>query len=91
MQAHVFDTRDRLLVVTSHYELVWCIRYRVDHISARHPPLWRPKLLGKALQTVRRLFRDGVPPPTRHRPLSLQRNTPSSREYIFEMDRYTRQ
>ena len=51
----------------------------------------RPKLLGKALQTVRRLFRDGVPPPTRHRPLSLQRNTPSSREYIFEMDRYTRQ
>ena len=81
MQSHFLDTGDRLLAEASPYDLVWGIGYRADHVSARPPPLWRSlNLLGKALQTVRRLFRDRAPPPTHYHPLSSQGNSPSSRD-----------
>ena len=92
MQPHLLDTGNRLLAEASPYNLVWGIRYRADHVFARQPRLWRGlNLLGKALQTVRHLFRDRAPPPTRHQPLSPQRDSPSSRNCIFEVDSSPRQ
>ena len=44
------------------------------HASRRHGA---PKLLGKALQTVRRLFRDRTPSPTCHQLLSPQGASPT--------------
>ena len=76
----------------SSYDLIWGIGYSADHVSARQPPLWRGlNLLGKTLQTVRRLFRDRAPPPTRHQRLSPQSISPSSRDCIFEVHPSTRQ
>ena len=49
------------------------------------------RLLIKALQTVRRLFRDRASPPTRHRPLFPRGNSSSSRDGIFGVDPSTRQ
>ena len=92
MQSHLLDTGDRLLVEASPYDLIRGIGYSADHVSARQPPLWRGlNLLGKTLQTVRHLFRDRAPPPTRHQLLSRQGISPSSRECIFELDPSTRQ
>ena len=71
---------------------VWGIGCRADHVSARQPPHWRGlNLLGKALQTVRRLFHNRAPPPTRQQPLSPQGDSPSSRDQIFEVYPSTRQ
>ena len=81
MQSHLLDTDDRLLAEASPYDLVWGIGYRADHVSARQPALWRGlNMLGKALQTVRRLFCERAPPPTHYHPLSSQGNSPSSRD-----------
>ena len=91
MQSHLLDTGDRLLVEASPYHLTWGIGYSADYVSARQPPLWRGlNLLGKTLETVRRLFRDRAPPPTRHQLLSPQGISPSSRDCIFEVDPSTR-
>ena len=89
---HLLDTGDRLLAEASPYDLLRGIGYRADHVSARQPLLWCGlNLLGKALQTVRCLFRDRAPPPTRHQPLSPQGDSLSSRDCIFEVDPSTRQ
>ena len=72
MPSHLLDTGDRVLEA-SPSDLVWGIGCRADNVSARQPPLWRGlNLLGKDLQTVRRLFRNRAPPTTRHHPLSPQ-------------------
>ena len=92
MQSHFLDTGDRLLAEAGHHDLIWGIGYSAGHVSARQQPLWRGlHLLGKTMQTVRRLFRDGAPPPTRHQLLSPQGISPSSRDCIFEVDPSTRQ
>ena len=92
MPSHLLETGDRLLAEGSPYVLIRGIGYSADHVSARQPPLWRGlNLLGKTLQTVRHLFRDRAPPPTRHQLLSRQGISPSSRECIFELDPSTRQ
>ena len=91
MQSHLLDTGDRLLVEASPYHLTWGIGYSADYVSARQPPLWRGlNLLGKTLETVRRLFRDRAPPPTRHQLLSPQGISHSRLDCIFE-DPSTRQ
>ena len=91
MQSHLLGTGDRLLAEASPYDLTWGIGYSADHVSARQPTLWRGfNLLGKTLQTVRRLFRDRAPPPTRHQLLSPQGISHSRLDCIFE-DPSTRQ
>ena len=90
--SHLLDTGDRLLAEARPYDLIWVIGYRADDGSARQPPLSRGlNLLGNTLQTVRHLFRDRAPPPTRHQRLSPQSISPSSRDCIFEVHPSTRQ
>ena len=92
MQLNILDTGDRFLVEASPYDLIRGIGYSIDHVSARQPPLWRGlNFLGKTLQTVRRLFRDCAPTPTRHELWSPPGISPSSRDCIFEVDPSTRQ
>ena len=87
MLSHLLDTGDRLIAEASPYDLIWGIEYRADHVFARQPSLRRGLIfLGKTLQTVRRLLRDCVPPPTYHQLLSPQDTSPSSRDCIFEVD-----
>ena len=39
VQSHLLGTGDRLLAEASPYDLLCGIGYRVDHVSARQPPL----------------------------------------------------
>ena len=83
--AHISWTRATgLSREASPYDLIWGIGYRVGHVSARQPPLWRGLIvLGKTLQAVRRLFRDRAPPPTHHQFLSPQGTSTSSRAVSY--------
>ena len=76
----------------------WLLRSRMGHriqglarLCTIAAPMAVQRLLSKALQTVRRLFRDRASPPTRHRPLFPRGNSSSSRDCIFGVDPSTRQ